>query len=284
MIWMLLVLLFWPTQAQAQQPVTKGQTNVNSAMPIVCLDPVTFLPEDCAGSGGPASGDGAILDGVSSAIKATVFDYTNSNPLAARIVDANGTPYTAIQVQPDGTNWSLTGTSANVNITNGSLPVTGTFWQATQPVSGTFWQATQPVSGTFWQATQPVSGPLTDAQLRATPVPVSGTVTATGPLTDAQLRATPVPVTDKVSTAIFNGQQAVTASAVALPSNSATEVCVKAMIGNTINVYVGTSAVTISTGLELAPGDAYCVKTDNSSDLLVIASTTGASVSFAGRN
>lgn len=36
--------------------------------------------------------------------------------------------------------------------------------------------------------TQPVSGPLTDAQLRATPVPVSG------PLTDAQLRATAVPV------------------------------------------------------------------------------------------
>jgi hypothetical protein len=36
----------------------------------------------------------------------------------------------------------------------------------------------QPVTGTFFQATQPVSGPLTDAQLRATPVPVSGTVTA----------------------------------------------------------------------------------------------------------
>lgn len=32
---------------------------------------------------------------------------------------------------------------------------------------------TQPVSGTFWQATQPVSGPLTDAQLRASAVPVS---------------------------------------------------------------------------------------------------------------
>jgi hypothetical protein len=32
----------------------------------------------------------------------------------------------------------------------------------------------QPVSGTFWQTTQPVSGPLTDAQLRATAVPVSG--------------------------------------------------------------------------------------------------------------
>lgn len=38
---------------------------------------------------------------------------------------------------------------------------------------------------------------LTDTQLRATPVPVSGTVTATtGGLTDTQLRATPVPVSN----------------------------------------------------------------------------------------
>jgi len=29
---------------------------------------------------------------------------------------------------------------------DGTVAVTGTFWQATQPVSGTFWQATQPVS------------------------------------------------------------------------------------------------------------------------------------------
>jgi len=55
----------------------------------------------------------------------------------------------------------------HVTVDNASIPVTGTFWQATQPVSGAFWQATQPVSiasmpstpvtGTFWQATQPVS-------------------------------------------------------------------------------------------------------------------------------
>jgi hypothetical protein len=54
-----------------------------------------------------------------------------------------------------------------------SQAVTGTFWQATQPVSGTFWQATQPVSGTVT-----ASGPVTDAQIRATPLPVSGTITA----------------------------------------------------------------------------------------------------------
>lgn len=61
-------------------------------------------------------------------------------------------------------------------------PVSGTFWQSTQPVSGTFWQATQPVSGTVTanagSGTFAVSGPVTDAQIRATPLPVSGTVTA----------------------------------------------------------------------------------------------------------
>lgn len=88
-------------------------------------------------------------------------------------------------------------------------------------------------------ATQVVTGPLTDAQLRATPVPVSGTVTTTfsgtqnvnivstipvpvtdnggsltidgtvsvsgsitvtGPLTDTQLRASPVPVSGTITT------------------------------------------------------------------------------------
>jgi len=34
--------------------------------------------------------NGALVDGVSSAIKATVLDYTNSNPLAVRLTDTNG--------------------------------------------------------------------------------------------------------------------------------------------------------------------------------------------------
>jgi hypothetical protein len=39
---------------------------------------------------------------------------------------------------------------------NGTVPVSGTFWQATQPVSIAS-MPTTPVTGTFWQATQPVS-------------------------------------------------------------------------------------------------------------------------------
>jgi hypothetical protein len=54
--------------------------------------------------------------------------------------------------------------NVNIGASSASVPVTGTFWPATQPVSGTFWQATQPVSGTFWQATQPVSGTVAATQ------------------------------------------------------------------------------------------------------------------------
>lgn len=59
--------------------------------------------------------------------------------------------------------------------------------------------ASVPVSGTFWQATQPVSGPLTDAQLRASAVPIAdgggsvtvdGTVAVSGTVTvDSELPA-----------------------------------------------------------------------------------------------
>lgn len=64
-----------------------------------------------------------------------------------------------------------------------SGPVTDAQLRATAvPVAGTFWQTTQPVSGTFWQATQPVS-------IAAT-VAVSGTFwQATQPVSLASLPA-----------------------------------------------------------------------------------------------
>ena len=67
---------------------------------------------------------------------------------------------------------------------------------------------------------QPVSGGLTNAELRASPVPVSGTVTAnagagtmavSGPLTDTQARATPLPVS--LASTTVTGSVAVTGPA-----------------------------------------------------------------------
>ena len=110
-------------------------------------------------AGGGGSTDGAILDGVSSTIKATVLDYTNSNPLAVRLTDTTGDYVAAggggeqykdntavnadykgtIALGTDGSNYQVLAVDSSgnlqVDILNSSLAVTGTFWQATQPVS-----------------------------------------------------------------------------------------------------------------------------------------------------
>ena len=61
-----------------------------------------------------------------------------------------------------------------------AVPVSGTFWQATQPVSGTVTvgNASLAVTGTFWQATQPVS--LASLPSLATGSNVIGAVTQSG--------------------------------------------------------------------------------------------------------
>jgi hypothetical protein len=99
--------------------------------------------------------------------------------------------------------WGATSTQTDVSATNPlpiSGPLTDTQLRATAvPVSGTV-TATGPLTDTQLRATAvPVSGPLTDTQLRAAAVPVSGTVTATGPLTDTQLRAAAVSVSGTVA-------------------------------------------------------------------------------------
>jgi len=86
------------------------------------------------------------------------------------------------------------------------------------------------------------------------------------------------------STAILSGQVAVTATAQALPSNTTQSVCVKALEANSIKVYVGPSGVTTSNGMELSAGDGWCTSVSNSNAIYVIASTTGASIAWAGRN
>jgi hypothetical protein len=64
---------------------------------------------------GSAQGDGAIQDGASSSVEATVFDLTNANPLAAQIVDANGDAITSFgggtQYTEGDTDASITGTA-----------------------------------------------------------------------------------------------------------------------------------------------------------------------------
>ncbi len=68
-------------------------------------------------SGGSGGGDTVIVDGVSAAIRATVRDYTNSNPLAVVLTDTSGDAYKA----------SGGGSGGDVNLTgiNSVTPVVG---------------------------------------------------------------------------------------------------------------------------------------------------------------
>lgn len=114
-------------------------------------------------------------------------------------------------VQP-GNTANTTPWLVSLSGTNSIVPVTGTFFQATQPVSGTFFQATQPISGTVaatqsgtWNVGQ--SGTWTvqpGNTANTTPwlvslsgtnsaVPVTGTFfQATQPVSIASMPSTPV--------------------------------------------------------------------------------------------
>ena len=93
--------------------------------------------------------------------------------------------------------------------------------------------------------------------------------------------ATPCVVVPVQSTTALSGQQAVLSTAANLGNNALTNgICVKALLANSINVYVGGSGVTISTGQELGPDESFCYSYSNTNEVYVIASTTGAKVSW----
>ena len=83
----------------------------------------------------------------------------------------------------------------------------------------------------------------------------------------------------------FNaGVVAVTATAGNLGTATSRSVCVHALIANTISVYAGPSGVTDATGMEIPPGQNFCWDVANTNLIYVIASTTGASVSWTLTN
>src|SRR4051794_27029134 len=107
------------------------------------------------------------------------------------VAGADGTVLRGLRVDASGRARVVVEGTPAVSVSNfpGSQAVTGPLTDAqlrasNVPVSG-------PITDTQLRASAvPVSGPLTDTQLRASAVPVSG------PLTDTQLRASVVPVSD----------------------------------------------------------------------------------------
>jgi len=121
------------------------------------------------------------------------------------------------------------------------------------------------------QGTVPVSGPLTDIQLRATPVPVSGTVSVgtvpvTGPLTDTQLRASAVPIS--VATIPVHGI-----------TDNAGSLTVDAPVGTPVFVRLSDGTAAIATlPVSLATLPALAAGTANIGDVDVLTLPANASV------
>lgn len=136
------------------------------------------------------------------------------------VTTLNGSPSSGIKVQRIKVGYGSDGSYVDVDGSN-ALPVsvTGTA-TVTGAVSVSNFPATQPVSGTVavsnFPASQAVTGPLTDTQLRASAVPVSGTFwQATQPVSIAASVA--------VTGTFWQATQPISASALPLPSNAAQE-------------------------------------------------------------
>jgi hypothetical protein len=152
------------------------QTMVNSVSVVVASDqtavPIsgTVACSNCSGSGASDVDDSSFTLGTDPVAPVGYLaddvtpDSVDEGDVGLARMSLNRVAYFQLR-DGLGNERGMSVTAANAAKVDGSA--------VTQPVSGTFWQATQPVSGTFWQATQPVSGPLTDAQLRASAVPVT---------------------------------------------------------------------------------------------------------------
>ncbi len=121
---------------------------------------------------------------------------------------------------------------------------------------------------------------LTDTQLRATAVPISGTVTAVTDITNAV-------TTDHNITGIASGRKVVSAAATA-EAISGAQACknvdITAETDNTGVIVVGGTTVVAAVGTRqgtpLNAGDSYSIDIDDLSDIFIDATVSGEGVSF----
>lgn len=82
---------------------------------------------------------------------------------------------------------------------------------------------------------------------------------------------------------VISGQQAITGSAVALPSNALMNgFLLESLSTNSISIFWGPTGITTSTGVELLPGGSIFIPVSNTNAVYVVASTTGTTVTFGG--
>lgn len=240
----------------------------------------TAAKQPALGVAGTASADVITVQGIAAMTALKVDGSAVTQPVSATTLPlptgaatAAKQPALGVAGTPSADVLSIQGVAGGT-----ALPVSGTFWQATQPVSAASlplpagaataanqpvinadggaqthvmnFPATQAVTGTFWQATQPVSGT----------VALGAGAAAIGSVSVSNLPATQ-PVSGTVSTSpsassIATGQVSVGTAATLIVAARAARQSVTIIQEGTTLVRVGASGVTLTTGVPL-PGTAY---------------------------
>lgn len=257
---------------------------------VYIWDTITLQPIVWDGTLTGGGGDGAINDGVNAAIKATVVDYLNgasvpatTNPVMVMLADTTGAPYVASggassPVVAYSTGNVSTTTQRVVLATNVGLPA-GTAALGTVVVTSGTISVSNTVSVTIANASVAVTGPLTDAQLRATPVPVSftsGTVSVTGTVTTA-------PAVAYSNGAVTSTTQRVVITSDQVTGTLATEVTVNAIkdqtdqftfIGGALSVTGGGAGVQYTEGTTATTITGTAIMWRKAGDVLTPVDTT----------
>ena len=235
--------------------------------------------------------DGPVTPGTVALASALIGGQYNSS-----LPTLTNTQQSAIQLDSSG--------RLLVNVSNASIAVTGTFWQATQPVSGTV-AATQ--SGTWtvqpgntqnttaWLTQDAADGPVTPGTVALASALIGGQYNSTAPTlttgqqvalqTDASgnLKVTATVVAIVFGALTTGSKSSIGTSAVQISSTSvvaSSGVTLRSALANSATIYIGPSTVTANTaaatnGIPLNPGESINMPLNNLNLLYAIATATG---------
>lgn len=145
-------------------PITLGQKTMANSLPVVIAsDQAPFVVSDIEDGSGDSimdaandamrvnivaggAGNGAILDFVTPTIGATVFDYTNSNPLGVVLRDTNG-DYVSVG---GGTQYAIDTVAGAADVGNLALVVRDDVLTTLTPADGDYTQMRTTSTGRLW--------------------------------------------------------------------------------------------------------------------------------------
>ena len=259
---------------------TLGQKVMASSTPVVIASDQSSIPITAAALPLPA---GAATEAT---LATRLAEATFTGRFVAATLDADAianqttTSVHGMGYFYNGATWDrmrgAIATGLLVNVSNASLAVTGTFFQATQPVSIAATVSVQGVKSN----NAVVPGATNIGTLPCVATTVAPAYTDTFQVGCSTNLVGSTRIISQTVTLSTTGQQAVTAVATALPANSGREVCIKVVSSGTQTVFYGIAGVTTATGQELLPGEKFCAPVSNSSQFVVIAGGVGSTVAF----